>query len=520
MSDDRITWLLPVKNGMPYLPETLASIEAQTYKNWEILAWDNGSTDDTVEELNKWIPSRLSGRLVTDQPMSVGGSRAAMINRCKTEFCALVDADDINLPERLEKQLTFLHTAPEVAVLGCQMYIIDANGNLSDQIYDVPLNHSDILHGMLTQNTIAQPSVLLRRSAILQVGNYRDFYLRWNRVNIEDYDLWLRVSQQFNLANLDIPLVKYRVHQNSTTQLAIKENRINKAINDCICENAPLTYGCSESDMRLLRERKHPFAFQPILQIAKHLKKTSKSKNTLISQSFINNTKNLISSKDILSRLLLSAYHPNKSILYQEIKSIVKSSLRRIIGINRVIDRFNQHRNKKKWAAQFNKWLKKCEAQGSTIHPSITFTGVNNPFDYINIGQCIIEPELTLWLSPDQGAEVKFTMGNRSYIGRNTYIGVFKPISIGECVLIGSYCYMISANHNYETCSIPIIDQGYVGAPITIENDVWIGTHVVVLPNVTIGKGAVIAAHSLVNKSIPPYEVWGGIPAKFLKKRI
>ncbi|MBD2107739.1 glycosyltransferase [Nodosilinea sp. FACHB-13] len=512
MSDDRITWLLPVKNGMPYLPETLASIEAQTYKNWEILAWDNGSTDNTVEELKKWIPDKFSGRVITEEPLTLGGSLARMVEICETELCARIDADDINLPERLEKQLEFLSNHPDISVLGSWMYLIDEQAIQKKDLYTIPLEHDDIVHEMLTRNPIAHPSAIFRRSAILNVGNYRD------RV-IEDFDLWLRVSQQHQLANLDIPLVKYRIHGNSYTQQAIREERLNQAMNDCICENAPLTFGCSESDMRLLRERKHSFAFQPILQIAKHLKKTSKSKSILFSQSFINNTKNLISPKDILSRLLLSAYHPNKSVLYQEIKSIVKSSLRKTIGVNRVIDRFNWHRNKKKWEPRFNKWLRECEAQGSTIHPSITFTGVNNPFDYINIGQCIIEPELTLWLSPDQGAEVKFTMGNRSYIGRNTYIGVFKPISIGECVLIGSYCYIISANHNYETCSIPIIDQGYVGAPITIEDDVWIGTHVVVLPNVTIGKGAVIAAHSLVNKSIPPYEVWGGIPAKFLKKR-
>ncbi len=55
-----VTWLVPVKDGMPYLPETLASIEAQTYRNWQILSWDNGSTDGTVAELHKWIPSRMA----------------------------------------------------------------------------------------------------------------------------------------------------------------------------------------------------------------------------------------------------------------------------------------------------------------------------------------------------------------------------------------------------------------------------------------------------------------------------
>ena len=85
----RVTWLLPIKDGMPFLPETLASIEAQTYQDWEVLAWDNGSTDGTIQELKRWIPSRLPGRVVTDCPLGLGLSLAQMVLRADTELCAL-----------------------------------------------------------------------------------------------------------------------------------------------------------------------------------------------------------------------------------------------------------------------------------------------------------------------------------------------------------------------------------------------------------------------------------------------
>ncbi|MUG94040.1 acyltransferase [Scytonema sp. UIC 10036] len=110
-------------------------------------------------------------------------------------------------------------------------------------------------------------------------------------------------------------------------------------------------------------------------------------------------------------------------------------------------------------------------------------------------------------------------MKRRAYIGRNTFIGVFHPITIGEASQIGAYSYLISANHCYERRDIPIIEQGFVGAEIVIEDDVWLGTHVVVLPGVTIGQGAIVAAGSVVTKDIPPYQVWGGVPAKFIKHR-
>lgn len=329
-----VTWLLPVKNGMPYLSKTLASIENQTYKNWEILVWDNGSTDNTLEELKKWIPSRLPGKIISDRPMSVGGARRAMIEQCKTELCALIDADDVNLPNRLEKQVAFLLANPNIAVLGSQMYIIDSKGKRSKKLYTVPQFHDDIINGMLTRNSIAQPAVLLRKSAILQSGNYRDLYFQWNQVNIEDYDLWLRVSQNYKFANLDIPLVEYRIHENSTTQLALRENRFYEAIVKCLCENAPKTFGCSEVDMRLLYERKHPFAMRPILQIAKYLQQTQggKLKDRLSSPSFLNSVTSLIASKDIISRLYIASHHKDKSILYQELKSIVKKVIKKIPG--------------------------------------------------------------------------------------------------------------------------------------------------------------------------------------------
>jgi acetyltransferase-like isoleucine patch superfamily enzyme len=513
---DRITWLLPIKNGMPYLPETLASIETQTYTNWEVIVWDNGSTDGTIEELEKWIPSRLPGRLVTGNPLTLGGSLAQMVEICETELCARIDADDINLPERLEEQVKFLSTHPNIAVLGSWMYFINETGEVREDLYTIPLEHDDIIHEMLTRNAIAHPSVLFRRSAVLAVGNYRHLD------NIEDFDLWLRISQHYKLANIDIPLVKYRIHENSTTQLAIKGNRINQAMDDCICENAPLVFGCSESEMRLLRARKHYFAIQPVLKIAKHLQQDQSGKlgDRLSSPSFISHTKNLASSQDVISRLFLSACHPDRTFLYREMKGIVKASAKRIYGVKYLSTQFNQYNHKKKRDKQLHQWLKNIKLKGGSIHSSIEFTGVELPLNYIDIAEkCAIERDFLLWLSPDPGADLKFVMKNGAYIGRNTYIGVFKPISIGENTLIGANCYIISANHNYEQRDIPIKAQGFTGAPIEIEDDVWIGTHVVILPGVKIGKGAIIAAHSLVNQDVPTYEVWGGIPAKFLKHR-
>ena len=121
MTSPLVTWLMPVRNGMPYLPLTLKSIAEQTYKNHRIIVWDNGSTDGTVEELRRWIPSRIPGMIVSERPMRLGPSLAAMVEMAGTPLCARIDADDINLPERLQSQVQFMQAHPEVGVLGAQV---------------------------------------------------------------------------------------------------------------------------------------------------------------------------------------------------------------------------------------------------------------------------------------------------------------------------------------------------------------------------------------------------------------
>ena len=155
VDDLRVTWLLPVKNGMPFLPTTLASIAEQTYQNFEVLAWDNGSTDGTLEELRKWIPSCLPGRIVSDRPMGLGVSLAEMVKEARTELCARIDADDVNLPDRLEKQVEFLRVHPDVALVGTQFIRLDQNGVTHGLVYKVPEEHTAIVLFMLHANPIA-----------------------------------------------------------------------------------------------------------------------------------------------------------------------------------------------------------------------------------------------------------------------------------------------------------------------------------------------------------------------------
>jgi acetyltransferase-like isoleucine patch superfamily enzyme len=107
-------------------------------------------------------------------------------------------------------------------------------------------------------------------------------------------------------------------------------------------------------------------------------------------------------------------------------------------------------------------------------------------------------------------------IGDRTKIGlSNTIIG---PVTIGNDIRLAQNITLSGLNHNYEDINIPIHKQGVSTAPISIEDNTWIGANVVVLAGVTIGKHAIVAAGSIVTKDIPPYSVAVGNPARIIKQ--
>jgi acetyltransferase-like isoleucine patch superfamily enzyme len=110
-------------------------------------------------------------------------------------------------------------------------------------------------------------------------------------------------------------------------------------------------------------------------------------------------------------------------------------------------------------------------------------------------------------------------VGNNVFIGNQTEFNISDKISIGDNCLIAAGCRFVDHNHGTELNTL-IKKQFAPKKEIILEDDVWLGCNVVVLKGVCIGEGAIVAAGSIVTKSIPAYEIWGGVPAKFIKKRV
>lgn len=204
-----VTWLLSVKNSLPFLRETLESIRCQTYQNHKLLVWDDCSTDGTLEELQRWIPHRIPGKIFSGRSLRLGPSLAFLVEQADTELCARIDGDDVNLPYRLERQVAFMQANPAVGVLGSLTEHIDENGNKAPA-WGYPTLDADIRWRSRWQPSLCHPTVMFRRSAVLAAGNYRDF-------QVEDFDLWMRMSLLTEFHNLPEPLVQYRRYSTSLT---------------------------------------------------------------------------------------------------------------------------------------------------------------------------------------------------------------------------------------------------------------------------------------------------------------
>lgn len=137
--------------------------------------------------------------------------------------------------------------------------------------------------------------------------------------------------------------------------------------------------------------------------------------------------------------------------------------------------------------------------------------------DRVSIGRYALIRPTNFYGGGEIGEGLK--VGDNSNIGSYAYIGCSGYIEIGNNVMISPRVSIYSENHNFADISIPMKEQGVTREFVKIEDDCWIASNSVILAGVTIGKGSVISAGSVVTKDVPPYSIVGGVPAKVIKMR-
>lgn len=199
-------------NAERYLAEAVASILAQTMRDFEFIIVDDGSTDRTPELLHQFAGQDPRVKILRQANRGLTCSLNAAARTARGELLARMDADDIAEPDRFERQASFLSQPDDCVALGTSLVLIDPDGEtLAEQI--APIGHEAILDQLLHgKGAIPHSSAMIRRSAFEKVGGYREQFAA-----AQDLDLWLRLADIGRLANLPEPLLRYRLHADSVT---------------------------------------------------------------------------------------------------------------------------------------------------------------------------------------------------------------------------------------------------------------------------------------------------------------
>ena len=211
MGQPQVSVVLPVWNGERYLKESIDSILAQDFPDFELIIVDDGSTDKTGE-----IIARFAGdprvRVHRQENQGLVAALNAGLELSRADLIARLDADDIALPRRLSLQLAYLHRNPDVMAVGSAVELMDADGRTLG-IRRYPTGKAMATRGLLDGCTLAHPAVMMRKAAVKEVGAYRACFR-----HAEDYDLWLRLTELGQVGNLPETLIRYRIHAQSVTK--------------------------------------------------------------------------------------------------------------------------------------------------------------------------------------------------------------------------------------------------------------------------------------------------------------
>jgi len=218
----KVTVLLSVYNGEKYLKEAIDSILNQTFKDFEFLIINDGSTDKSLQIINSYTDRRI--KLINNK-INIGLQKNLHkgINLAIGEYIARMDADDISLPERLKVQVEFMDKHPKIGICGTWVKKLGRSANFVSKYYSVP---DEVKASLLFNTSLAHPSVFIRKKFFIK------YNLNYNQElnESEDYDLWTRCIDFFPISNINKILLYYRYHMESKSQKGIIELKNNSAI--------------------------------------------------------------------------------------------------------------------------------------------------------------------------------------------------------------------------------------------------------------------------------------------------
>jgi glycosyltransferase involved in cell wall biosynthesis len=214
-----VSVIMSVHNGERWLDEAIQSIICQTYTNWEFIIIDDASNTATQKILDNYKNDVRFKIKRIEENKGLTKNLNLAISLCGGELIARMDADDISLPERFQKQILFLQQFPQTDVVGGFIEFIDENGNSKGIWKDDRkcITNEQIKKLLPRRNCIAHPSVMIKKKI------FDEFKYNETQLHSQDWDLWLRLADHEKIIDkVSETILLYRVHQKSTTRLSNK----------------------------------------------------------------------------------------------------------------------------------------------------------------------------------------------------------------------------------------------------------------------------------------------------------
>lgn len=203
----RVTIGMPVYQAEKTVGEAIRSVLRQTWTDYELLVVDDGSTDGTIEVIRIFQDDRV--RVVADgEHRGIAARLNQMVREAQGEYFARMDADDVMMPERLARQMTFILAHPEADVIGCSALVMDDSGNVMgkrNETSGLTVSETSTIRGSWQQVDRLMHPTLLGRTEWFRANPYNEAYS-----GCEDWELWLRVRDKATLLRMNEPLMYYR----------------------------------------------------------------------------------------------------------------------------------------------------------------------------------------------------------------------------------------------------------------------------------------------------------------------
>lgn len=516
-----VSILMPVYKTASYLQEAIDSMLSQSFSDFELIVLNDCSPDEAEEILDRYDDPRIV-RYLGSQNQGLANVLNIGMDMARGKYIARMDSDDISLPTRLDMQVSFLETHPNIDLCSCGMKLFGAKDGDWTRESDPEL----------VKITALFFSPILHASSVWRKDSFDRCRLRFKQemVPAEDYDLWCRaLVGGLKMVNLPECLYLYRIRPDQATQNTERTSRKEIEVRKCFLQTVfPSATEADIDSFSRLNEVSDPEQFK-----------------ALAARLLAVNRQSVFFDKDKLSlrlekyRQSLASKSLQKEFSWNVFKMLSWKERARWIGITPFIlknffsinmwatTRLRRHNtNQRGFAAiamkgcrvslaptseltvkqgRFTlnaKWSKRDSASSLLVMNENARLICEGSFDIYSGARIYV----------NQGATL--TLGS-GYVNHDLHLSCFESISVGNGVVISENVTVRDSDDHAIIGSDKSMTQ-----PIVIGDHVWIGMNVTILKGVTIGSGAIIAAGAVVTRDVPENALAAGVPARIIKKGV